>query len=114
VPELVRVVGSHWAMEECLESAKGEVGLDKHEMCRWDAWYHFIPTLMAHAYLAVLRVEALLTTEKGDDAALLLVTVLKVRRLVRSLVWPLTRPDAMLLHWSRWRRRHQQRAKRRR
>jgi SRSO17 transposase len=64
--ELVRVAGSRWAIEECLESAKGEVGLDQYEVRRWDAWYRFITlALVAHAYLTVLRARALLTAEKG-------------------------------------------------
>jgi hypothetical protein len=61
--------------------------------------------------------------EKGDEAAppplevalaeeLLPVTVPEVRRLLRGLVWQSAPPEAVLLHWSRWRRRHQQRAKR--
>jgi hypothetical protein len=61
--------------------------------------------------------------EKGDEAApvllaralaeeLLPVTVPEVRRLLRGLVWPSAPPDGVILHWSRWRRRHQQRAKR--
>jgi hypothetical protein len=61
--------------------------------------------------------------EKGAEAApaalevalaeeLLPMTVPEVRRLLRGLVWPSAPPDAVLLHWSRWRRRHQQRAKR--
>jgi len=64
--QLVRVAGSRWAIEECLESAKGEVGLDQYEVRRWDAWYRYITlSLLAHAYLTVLRAQALLTGEKG-------------------------------------------------
>jgi SRSO17 transposase len=64
--ELVQVAGSRWAIEECLESAKGEVGLDQYEVRRWDAWYRFITlALVAHAYLTVLRARALLTAGKG-------------------------------------------------
>lgn len=64
--ELVRVAGSRWAIEECLESAKNEVGLDQYEVRRWEAWYRYITlSLLAHAYLTVLRARALLTGEKG-------------------------------------------------
>jgi SRSO17 transposase len=64
--ELVRVAGSRWAIEECLESAKNEVGLDQYEVRRWEAWYRYITlSLLAHAYLTVLRARALLTEEKG-------------------------------------------------
>lgn len=66
--ELVRVAGSRWAIEECLESAKGEVGLDQYEVRKWAGWYRFITlALLAHAYLTVLRAKAMLTSmgEKG-------------------------------------------------
>jgi SRSO17 transposase len=64
--QLVRVAGSRWAIEECLESAKNEVGLDQYEVRRWEAWYRYITlSLLAHAYLTVLRARALLTEEKG-------------------------------------------------
>jgi SRSO17 transposase len=62
----VRVAGSRWAIEECLKSAKGEVGLDQYEVRKWDAWYRFITlALLAHASLTVLRSRALLTGGKG-------------------------------------------------
>ena len=53
---------------------------------------------------------------KGPDldlaADLLPLTVPEVRRLLWHLVWP-RRPDpAAAITWSRWRRRHQQRARR--
>jgi SRSO17 transposase len=54
--ELIRVVGSRWTIEDCFEQAKGEVGLDEYEVRKWDAWYrHVTLSLLAHAYLAVLR-----------------------------------------------------------
>ena len=54
--ELIRVVGSRWAIEDCFEQAKGEVGLDEYEVRKWDAWYrHITLSLLAHTYLAVLR-----------------------------------------------------------
>lgn len=62
---LVRVAGSRWAIEECLEAAKGEVGLDQYEVRRWDGWYRHVPLcLLAHAYLAATRARAA-GTEKG-------------------------------------------------
>jgi SRSO17 transposase len=61
--ELVRVAGSRWAIEECFESAKGEVGLDQYEVRRWTGWYrHITLALLAHAYLTVTRQVA---TKKG-------------------------------------------------
>ncbi len=62
---LVRVAGSRWAIEESLEIAKGEVGLDHYEVRRWDGWYrHITLALFAQAFLTVLRAQAA-GAEKG-------------------------------------------------
>jgi SRSO17 transposase len=54
--ELVRVAGRRWAIEDCFEQAKGEVGLDEYEVRKWEAWHrHITCCLLAHAYLAGLR-----------------------------------------------------------
>lgn len=51
--ELVRVAGSRWAIEECFQTAKTEVGLDQYQVRRYDAWYrHITLAMLAHAYLA--------------------------------------------------------------
>jgi SRSO17 transposase len=64
--ELVRVAGARWTIEECLEAAKGEVGLDHDEVRRWVGWYrHVTLALLAHAYLAVTRLHAQADAEKG-------------------------------------------------
>jgi SRSO17 transposase len=65
--EMVRVAGSRWAIEECLETAKGEVGLDHYEVRRWTGWYrHITLALLAHAYLTVTRARAAtVAPEKG-------------------------------------------------
>ena len=64
--ELVRVAGSRWAIEECFEEAKGEVGLDQYEVRRWDGWYrHITLAMLAHAYLTVIRHQAMEQGEKG-------------------------------------------------
>jgi len=59
VPEMVRVAGSRWAIEESFETAKGEVGLDQDEVRRWTGWYrHITLALLAHAYLTLTRASA--------------------------------------------------------
>ena len=68
--ELVRVAGSRWVIEECFEEAKGEVGLDQYEVRRWDGWYrHITLAMLAHAYLTVIRHQALEQGEKGAATA---------------------------------------------
>jgi SRSO17 transposase len=57
--ELVRVAGRRWTIEEGLEEAKGEVGLDQYEVRTWTGWYrHITLALFAHAVLVVLRAKA--------------------------------------------------------
>jgi SRSO17 transposase len=53
---LVRVAGMRWAIESCIEEAKGEVGLDQYEVRKWAGWYrHITLALFAHAMLPVIR-----------------------------------------------------------
>jgi SRSO17 transposase len=52
--DLIRVAGTRWAVEECFQTAKNEVGLDDYQVRRYDAWYRHITLAMwAHAFLAV-------------------------------------------------------------
>lgn len=54
--ELVRAAGRRWTIEEAIEEAKSEVGLDQYEVRSWRGWYrHITLSLLAHAYLAVTR-----------------------------------------------------------
>lgn len=64
--ELVQVAGTRWAIEEGLEEAKGEVGLDQYEVRKWVGWYrHITLALLAHAFLAVTRTQASTTSLVG-------------------------------------------------
>ncbi|ALE82482.1 transposase [Pseudonocardia sp. HH130629-09] len=52
--DLIRVAGARWAIEECFQTAKNEVGLDQYQVRRYDAWYrHITLAMLAHAYLSV-------------------------------------------------------------
>jgi SRSO17 transposase len=73
LPELARVVGARWVIEESFERAKGQVGLDHYEVRRGPAWYgHITLALLVHAYLEVTRgaagAEAAAAGEKGETA----------------------------------------------
>jgi SRSO17 transposase len=60
----VQVAGMRWTVEESIQTAKGEVGLDQYEVRRWTGWYRHITLAMwAQAFLAVIR------TEEGGEAA---------------------------------------------
>jgi SRSO17 transposase len=53
---LLAVAGRRWAIEESLEAAKGEVGLDHYEVRHYHGWYrHITLSMLALAYLAVVR-----------------------------------------------------------
>jgi SRSO17 transposase len=61
---LVRVAGMRWTVEESIQTAKGEVGLDHYEVRSWTGWYrHMTLAMWAQAFLAVVRAEA------GTDVA---------------------------------------------
>jgi FOG: Transposase len=112
--QLVRVAGTRWTIESLFEAAKSGVGLDQYEVRSWTGWHrHITLAMLAHAYLAVLRKAAVGGEDQHDLAAELLpMTVPEVRRLLWRLVWDQSPGPDAVLHWSAWRRRHQQRARR--
>jgi FOG: Transposase len=64
VPELIRVAGARWAIEECFQTAKNEAGLDQYQVRDYRAWYaHITLAMLAAAYLAATRAQE---AEKGD------------------------------------------------
>ena len=72
--EMVRVAGSRWAIEDSIEMAKGEAGLDEYEVRRWVSWYrHVTLSLLAHAFLVMTRAKmaviALATVEQSKKGA---------------------------------------------
>ncbi|WP_435878187.1 IS701 family transposase [Streptosporangium canum] len=57
--QLVRIAGARWAIEECFQSAKNEVGLDQYQVRRYDGWHrHITLAMLAHAYLVVTAAHA--------------------------------------------------------
>jgi len=68
--ELIRVAGIRWAIEECFQTAKGQVGLDEYQVRRYDAWYRHITLAMwAHAFLAVTASSANSTANRSGMAS---------------------------------------------
>jgi len=62
--EQVRVAGMRWTVEESIQTAKGEVGLDHYEVRSWTGWYrHMTLAMWAQAFLSVIR------TETGAEVA---------------------------------------------
>jgi len=63
--ELVRVAGTRWPIEECFQTAKGNVGLDNYQVRLYHAWYrHVTLAMIAQSFLAVLAHRH--RTKKGD------------------------------------------------
>ena len=59
LPELVRVAGVRWAIEDLFELAKGDCGLDEYEVRGWVGWHrHVTLSLFALAVLTVIRARA--------------------------------------------------------
>lgn len=48
---LIRIAGTRWAIEECFQAAKTEVGLDQYQMRRYDAWCHHITLVLGERRL---------------------------------------------------------------
>jgi SRSO17 transposase len=50
------VASQRYTVEQCIEEAKGETGLDEYEVRFWHSWYrHITFSMMAHAWLASIR-----------------------------------------------------------
>lgn len=106
---LVAVAGQRWRIEESFQAAKGLVGLDQHQVRRWNSWHRWATLVMlAHAFLAVAT-----ATERDTQptlTGLITLTVNEFRRLFDALLLTAKHTITSLLAWSRWRRRHQYRA----
>ena len=51
--DLAWTAGSRWHVEECIQQAKGEAGLDHYQVRAWRAWYaHVTLSMLALAWLA--------------------------------------------------------------
>jgi len=138
---LVKVAGKRWPVEECLQQGKGQAGLDQHQVRLWHSFHrHTVLSMCAQALLAIAAARpappagdppaasaaaqpaAWHDTGKlpasagdrppGDDPGLVKVSVPEARRLLRLATTPMSRAARDLGHaWSRWRRRHQARAR---
>jgi SRSO17 transposase len=107
---LVTVAGQRWRIEEAFQAAKGLTGLDQHQVRRWTSWHRWTTlAMLAHAFLAVAT-----ATERDAQPAptgLITLTVNEFRRLFDALLLVTQHTVTRLLDWSRWRRRHQHRAR---
>jgi SRSO17 transposase len=107
---LVRVAGQRWRVEENFQAAKGLTGLDQHQVRRWTSWHRWTTlAMLAHAFLAVAT--AIEREHAPTPAGLIALTVNEFRRLFDAVLLAARHTLEDLLAWSRWRRRHQARAR---
>jgi hypothetical protein len=103
-------VHSAWQIEEAFQAGKGLVGLDQHQVRRWQSWYRWATlAMLAHAFLVVAALAE--RTQHPPPSALVPLTCNEIQHLFAVL---LARPNgdrAHRLRWSVWRRRHQARAR---
>jgi SRSO17 transposase len=112
IGDLVHVAGRRWTVEENFQAAKSHAGLDEHQVRRWDSWHRWTTlAMLAHAFLTILAVVMNDTEPADDTAGLIAITLSGARRLFAALAATVT-TTGHVLAWSRWRRRHQHRARR--
>lgn len=62
--KMAEVAAQRYTVEQCIEEAKGETGLDDYEVRHWQSWHrHITLSMMAHTWLAAVRYKA--HEEKG-------------------------------------------------
>jgi hypothetical protein len=64
--EIIYAISARWTVEQCIEGAKCEVGLDDYEVRSWHGWHrHITLCLLAQAFLTFLRLDT--GTHAEDD-----------------------------------------------
>lgn len=113
---LVKVAGARWMVEECFQTAKGQVGLDHYQVRGWRPWHrHITLAMLALAFLAIAAARhhpprTPTAHEIAQGRAPIRLTVPEIRRLFTTLNDTIKHPREHLLHWSAWRTQHQARA----
>jgi len=118
---LVQIAGLRWPIESLFEQGKGEVGLDQYGQAARDRLtapgVAGTATSPSQCSPSPISPSSERTRSGGGDpmnraAELWPLTVPEVRRLLWALVSQRSPPPRTILHWSAWRRKHQQRARR--
>ncbi|MER5177453.1 hypothetical protein ABT009_03590 [Streptomyces sp. NPDC002896] len=116
--ELVRVAGIRGSVEECLQAAKSQIGLDHYQVRPWTSWHrHIALAVLALAFLAAVAADA--APDRSADPHHparsrdpITLTVPEIRHLLTAVFQPPAISVARLLHRSTCRRRHQATARR--
>lgn len=103
---LVGVAGRRWTIEESFQAAKGQAGLDEHQVRTWTSWRRWvILSMLAMAFLAVTCANERRHTPAPHG--LIPFTLNEIRRLFDKLILARTATDDTIWAWSLWRRKHQ-------
>jgi SRSO17 transposase len=107
---LIRVAGRRWTVEERIQAGKGLAGLDQHQVRRWRSWYRWATlAMLASAFLVIAALTE--QTSHPPPPELIGVTSNEAAHLFAALILQPVQAPAHHLDWSRWRRRHQARAR---
>ncbi|MEU9133744.1 hypothetical protein AB0D08_37605 [Kitasatospora sp. NPDC048540] len=107
-------------VKESFQVAKGQIGLDEHEVRKWCSWYrHTTVAMLAMAFLATVRSRhipvprAPAATTRAGGGESHPPSVNEIRRLYDRLVLAPARAarTRLVMHWHRWRTRHQAQAR---
>jgi SRSO17 transposase len=105
---LVRVAGRRWTIEQSFQTAKGQTGLDEHQVRTWTSWYRWTTLVMlAHLFLAITTVTA---RAHHTPPGLIPLALNEIKHLLTMLLIRPARSIQHVLRWSQWRRQHQHRA----
>jgi hypothetical protein len=99
-----------WRIEESFQATKTLTGLDEHQVRRWTSWRRWtLIAMLAHALLAAMA--AATRARQPTPTGLIPLTCNEIARLFNRLITNPIRSLTSVLQWSRWRRRHQHRAR---
>jgi hypothetical protein len=101
--KLAQARATRWTIEEDIQSAKGECGLDEYETRGWVGWHHH--TTLSMLALAFLTLQRVRLGEKEPQ-----MSVPEVRTLLTHLLEVRVWDVAEILQWSEWRRERNRRA----
>ena len=53
---IVQVSGIRWAIEQCFEETKSELGMDHYEVRKYAGWHHhMLASILAHFFCGILN-----------------------------------------------------------
>jgi SRSO17 transposase len=107
---LVKVAGLRWTIEENFQAGKALTGMDEHQVRRWTSWRRWVTlAMLAAAVLTIAAATEHARTPESDGQIPL--TRNEIAHLLATTIIQPAHDSAHRLHWSRWRRRHQHRAR---